>query len=134
VVEQGTHKPLVGGSNPPATTNFFMDRKTLKEEYKQNKVIGGIYRVTNTRNGKYLFNYAPNIQAKQNAFEFAASSNTVFDNRLRGDWESLGGGAFSFEVLETLEKKKDQTQEQFITDLEALAQMWNEKLESSTRY
>jgi hypothetical protein len=111
-----------------------MDRKTLKEQYKQNKVIGGIYRVTNTRSGKYLFNFAPNIQAKQNAFEFAVSSNTVFDNRLRRDWESSGAGVFSFEVLETLEKKKDQNQEQFIADLQALVKLWDEKLESSERY
>ena len=112
----------------------FMDKKELKDTYKQRKIIGGIYRVTNTRNGMYLFNYTPNIQAKQNAFDFAVSSNMVFDNRLRKDWESFGGACFRFEVLETLEKKKDQTQEQFVEDLKALAQMWDEKLDPSKRY
>jgi hypothetical protein len=111
-----------------------MDRKTLKDQYKQHKVTGGIYKVTNTRNGRYLFNYSPNIQAKKNSFDFMVSTGTCFDNRVIKDWETLGGEVFSFEVLETLEKKKDQTQEQFIADLQALAMLWDEKLESSTRY
>lgn len=111
-----------------------MDKKEIKEAYKQRKIIGGIYRVTNTRDGMYLFNYSPNIQAKQNAFDFAVSSNMVYDNRLRKDWEALGGVGFKFEVLEILEKKKDQTQEQFIEDLKALAEMWDEKLDPAKRY
>jgi hypothetical protein len=111
-----------------------MDRKELKDAYKQRKIIGGIYRVMNTRTGMYLFGYVPDIQAKQNAFSFSVSSNVVFDNRLRQDWESLGGGSFSFEVLETLDKKKDQTQEQFVEDLKTLAEIWDEKLDRSNRY
>ncbi len=111
-----------------------MDRKTLKEKYKLEKVIGGVYRVTNIRNGKYLLNYVPNIRAKQNAFDFATSSGTCFDNRLREDWQTFGNGVFKFEVLEILEKKKDQTQEQFIADLVALAQIRNEKLDPLKRY
>jgi hypothetical protein len=111
-----------------------MDKKTLKEQYKQSKVVGGIYRVMNTRNGMYLFNYTPNIRARQNSFEFMISTGTCFDNRVIKDWESLGSGVFNFEVLETLEKKKDQTQEQFVVDLETLAQMWDEKLDPSKRY
>jgi hypothetical protein len=111
-----------------------MDKKTLKEKYKQSKVAGGIYRVMNTNNGMYLFNYTPDIRARQNSFEFMVSTSTCFDNRVIKDWESLGGGVFSFEVLETLEKKKDQTREQFIADLETLAQMWDEKLDPSKRY
>ena len=29
VVEQGTHKPLVGGSNPPSATNLHRDRISM---------------------------------------------------------------------------------------------------------
>ncbi len=111
-----------------------MDRKELKDAYKQRKITGGIYRVTNARSGMYLFNYAPDIQAKQNAFGFSVSSGVVFDNRLRRDWEAFGGESFRFEVLETLDKKKDQTQEQFVEDLKALAEIWEEKLDRSKRY
>jgi 2-phospho-L-lactate transferase/gluconeogenesis factor (CofD/UPF0052 family) len=109
-------------------------RKTLINQYKQRKIIGGIFRVTNTRNGRYLLDYATNLQAKQNAFDFMVSTNSCFDYRLKDDWNTLGGKAFTFETLETLEKKKEQTQEQFIDDLKTLTNLWSEKLDSATRY
>jgi glycosidase len=111
-----------------------MDRKTLKEEYKQKKTIGGIYRVTNKQNGKCLLNYAPDIQAKQNSFDFMVASGSCFDPRIMQDWLAFGNDAFRFEVLETLEKKKDQTWEQFVADLGTLAQIWDEKLGPTNRY
>ncbi|MDD5398804.1 MAG: hypothetical protein PHU70_06950 [Dehalococcoidia bacterium] len=49
-------------------------------------------------------------------------------------WESFGGEAFAFEILESLEKKKEQSQEEFIDDLEMLKQLWSDKLDSSNRY
>jgi hypothetical protein len=111
-----------------------IDRKTLKEEYKQQKIIGGIYKVTHTGSGRYLANASPDTRAKQNAFNFAVASNTVFDNRLRKDWEAFGGGAFTFEVLETLDCKKDQTRASFQEDLQALLEMWESKLDPALKY
>src|SRR4030042_1872050 len=112
-----------------------MDRKkTLINEYKQGKIIGGIYRVTNTHNGMYLLDYATNLQAKQNMFNFMVSSGSCLDYKLKKDWAVLGGKAFIFEILEALEKKKEQTQDEFIDDLKMLEQLWSERLDSSTRY
>jgi len=109
-------------------------RKTLITEYKQRKIIGGIYRITNTRNGMYLLDYATNIQAKQNAFEFMSLSDSCFDYRLKKDRDAFGIKVFSFEILERIERKKEQTQEQFTDDLKMLAQLWSEKLDPSKRY
>lgn len=109
-------------------------RKTLVNEYKQRKIVGGIFRVTNTKNGMYLLDYTPNLQAKQNAFEFMASSGSCFDYKLKRDLDTFGNAAFTFEILETLEKKKEQSQAEFIADLETLTQMWSEKLDSAKRY
>ncbi len=111
-----------------------MDRKTLINEYKQRKIIGGVYRITNTRSGMYLLDYTPNLQAKQNSFDFQVSSGSCFHYKLEKDWAVCGGGAFTFEILETLEKKKEQSQEEFIDDLKMLEQLWSEKLDSSVRY
>jgi hypothetical protein len=49
-------------------------------------------------------------------------------------WTAFGDKAFIFEILEALEKKKEQTQDEFIDDLKMLEQLWKEKLDSSTRY
>jgi hypothetical protein len=109
-------------------------RKTLINEYRQEKIVGGIYTVKNTNNGKYLLDYAGNLQAKQNAFNFMVSSGTCLDIRLKEDLEEFGGGVFAFETLETLEKKADQTQDEFIDDLNMLQQIWSDKLGLAARY
>jgi hypothetical protein len=111
-----------------------MDRKELINQYKQEKVVGGIFRVTNTHNGMYLLGHATNIKAKQNSFNFMFSFGSCLDYRLKNDLTTLGGKAFTFETLEILEKKKEQTQDEFIEDLKLLEQIWSEKLDSSSRY
>jgi hypothetical protein len=111
-----------------------MDRKTLKEEYKNRKITGGVFRVVNAKNDRFLLDYAPDIHAKQNAFNFMTGQGSCFDYRLKKDWDVFSGKVFSFEVLSTLEKKSEQAQESFINDLQALLRLWAEKLDASLRY
>jgi len=109
-------------------------RKTLINEYKQEKTIGGIFRVTNTRNGMYLLDYATNIQAKQNSYNFMVSTGSCLDYRLKKDLAEFGAESFIFDILEALEKKKEQTPDEFLDDLKMLKQMWSEKLDPSMKY
>jgi len=110
------------------------NRKQLTESYKQRKIIGGIYRVTNTRNGMYLLDYAANIEAKQNSFNFMVSTGSCYHHKIKNDWDKFGGNVFSFEVLETLEKKAEQSQAEFTDDLLMLQQIWGDKLDVASRY
>jgi hypothetical protein len=82
----------------------------------------------------YLLDYSTNSGAKQNSFNFMVSSGTCLNYRLKKDWEAFGASAFTFETLETIVKKKEQSQEQFTEDLEMLRQIWADKLEASARY
>jgi 2-phospho-L-lactate transferase/gluconeogenesis factor (CofD/UPF0052 family) len=111
-----------------------MDKKSLINEYKQKEPVGGIYRITNTRNGRYLLDCSPNIQSMKNRFDFSISSGSCFNYKLKNDWSSFGGAAFAYETLETLEKKKDQSHEKFTEDLKMLLQVWSDKLDSPNRY
>jgi hypothetical protein len=112
-----------------------MDRRTsLKNEYKERKVIGGIYRLTNTKNNMYFLEYTPNLEAKQNSFNFMVSTGTCFHHKLKEDWDTFGSNMFIFEILEEIEKKKDQSQMEFIEDLKMLENLWAEKLDVSKRY
>jgi len=110
------------------------DKKELINEYKQRKIVGGVFRVVNTKNGKYLLDYATDLQAKQNSFNFMVMTNASFDYKMDKDWKEFGAAAFKFEVLDSLEKKKDQSQEMFIEDLKTLKQMWVEKGEAGRGY
>jgi hypothetical protein len=110
------------------------DRKTLANEYKQRKITGGIYRVMNTHNTMYLLEHATEIQAKQNAFNFMVATSSCFHFKLKEDWALFGGEAFTFEILERLEKKKEQSAEEFVDDLKILEQFWSEKFDPKMRY
>jgi hypothetical protein len=110
------------------------NRTSLKNEYKQRKIAGGIFRLNNTKNGRYLLEHTPNLQAKENSFNFMVSTDTCFHYKLKEDWDIFGGSVFIFEVLEEIDKKKEQSQQEFISDLEMLEKLWSEKLDASKRY
>ncbi len=110
------------------------NRKKLAQEYKNRKVIGGVYRIVNIQNGRYLLDCAPELRSRQNAFDFMVSSGVCFDYKLKQDWSSFGSQAFVFEILETVEKKAGQSQEEYIDNLLLLEQIWNEKLGPASRY
>ncbi len=82
----------------------------------------------------YLLDHAANLQAKQNLFDFMVSSGSCSEYKLKKDWGEFGSQAFTFDVLETLEKKKEQTQQEFEDDLKILEQIWIDKLDSKKRY
>jgi hypothetical protein len=109
-------------------------RKSLTEQYKQEEPVGGVYRITNTVNGKYLLDYSPNLKGKENAFRFMSSHGSCVDYRLAEDWALHGAEAFVFEELEALKKKKEQSRDEFADDLKMLVKLWAEKLGPSTRY
>ncbi len=88
----------------------------------------------NTCNEMYLLDFATNLQAKQNAFNFMVAAGSCIDMRLKEDWTTFGNDAFTFEILEPLEKKVDQSQDEFIEDLKMLMQIWSDKLGTSPRY
>lgn len=111
-----------------------MDRKTLIKEYKQREIVGGIFKITNTSNGMFYMDAAPNIQAKKNSFSFMVSTNTCFHHKIKKDWDAFGGKSFTFEILETIKKKEDQSREAFLDDLQALKQMWNDKTDLTGSY
>lgn len=111
-----------------------MDRKALTSEYKQRQAVGGVFRITNTASGKCYLEAAPNIQAKQNSFSFMVSTNTCFHHKLKKDWDAFGGKSFTFEVLETLQKKEEQSHEAFLEDLQTLKQIWVEKTDTAVLY
>ncbi len=77
-------------------------KKALVNEYKQRKIVGGIYIIKNKLNNMYLLDSASDIQAKLNSFEFMVSSGSCFHYKIKKDWESFSSQAFSFKILETL--------------------------------
>lgn len=109
-------------------------RKQLREQYKQREVTGGVCRILNVQNGRYLLMGSDDLRGSRNAFDFSISTGGCVNMLLQRDWKEYGAGAFSFEVLEELVKKPEQTREQFMADVEALRELWAERFDLQKSY
>ncbi len=103
-------------------------------EYKERKVIGGVYAVRNTVNGKRLILSASDLQGSKNRFVFSQQTNGCVNLKLSRDWEQFGADSFAFEVLEELEKKETQTSKEFAEDIKTLEEIWLEQLNPDELY
>ncbi|MFC1965027.1 GIY-YIG nuclease family protein [Chloroflexota bacterium] len=109
-------------------------RKKLVNEYKQRKLIGGIYKITNSLSEMYLLDRALDIKAIQNRFNFSVSTGSCFHHKMQKDWKEFGGKIFTFEILESIEIKEGQSQDEFMDDLKMLEEIWRDKLDISNAY
>lgn len=109
-------------------------RKAISKAYKERKLRGGVYSITNTRSGKYLIGHAANLASVRNHFQFAVSTGSAMHPKLREDWGELGADAFRLDVLEEVEQRPDQTQAEFMNDLATLEQLWRANLDASQEY
>ena len=109
-------------------------RKEIINEYKERKLYGGVYTITNTLSGKYLIGHTANLKSMQNRFQFAMTTGSTVHPKLQKDWEELGAQAFTLEVLEELEQRPDQSQAEFMDDLKTLEQLWRANLDALKEY
>lgn len=109
-------------------------KKELREAYKNRKITGGVYAVRNDATGKTLVMSTTDLPGAVNRYAFAQQTGGCFHPKLQKDLERYGKEAFSFETLEELEKKEDQTDAQFAADILVLGEMWVEKFDPGTLY
>ena len=109
-------------------------RKDLIRQYRERHPRGGVYKITNTRNGKRLLCHAVDIQAAQNRHDFLVATDCCIYPKLEDDWKRFGATAFVFEALEVIEMKQGQKADDFEADLTMLEQLWRERLGASDEY
>ena len=106
----------------------------MLEAYKRRKIVGGVYAVTNRETGRTLLMCTPDVGGIQKRYEFAVLTGGCFHPKLQEDVKTYGVSAFSFAVLEELEKKETQTDRDFAEDLETLRALWLEKYDPKILY
>ena len=110
------------------------NKKDLIAAYKQRTQIGGVYAVSNKETGKALVLASSEIGGIQKRYEFAEATGGCFHPKLQQDVNRLGSSAFTFTVLETMERKSTQTDREFAEDLDVLLSLWLEKYDPATLY
>lgn len=108
-------------------------RKELQNEYKERKTTGGVIKITNTVTGRYYLSGEINAGRYKNRFEFAQATGSCVLTKLQNEWNTYGGKAFVFEILEEIDMKEDQTTKEFKEELEVLEDLWAEKFNLDDR-
>ncbi len=103
-------------------------KKALMNAYKEKPVIGGVCCIKCSGNGREYLQSTRNIEGLRNRFNFALSMGTCPDPSLAKECDEYGAASFTFEVLEELKKGESQTDREFADDIEALYDMWVEKI------
>lgn len=109
-------------------------RREISKEYKDRRLVGGVYTITNTANDRYLLGHVADVASLRNRFQFAVTTGSTVDPRLRGDWTAFGAAAFRLDVLEELEQKQDQSQAEFMDDLKTLEDLRRADFDTAKAY
>ena len=108
-------------------------RRNLKNAYKEQAAVGGIYCIECSGNRRRWLKASPNLAGMRNKYEFAIAIGSCPEPGMRSEWLRYGAASFSFTVLETLPKKETQTDAEFREDLGVLLELWTEKTQSDTQ-
>ena len=110
------------------------NRKDMILEYKERPITGGVYKITNIANRKYILVADIDLQSAKNRFDFSVKYDSVVLLKLAKDWKEYGGNQFTFEILEEIEMKDSQGRKDFKEDLKILKNMWSERYDSTKSY
>lgn len=109
-------------------------KKEIVSEYKQRKTTGGVYKITNTANGKYMIKSEVDLQSFQNRFEFTQKTRGCLHTKLQRDFNEFGPDVFTLEFLQEVEMKEDESRMGFKDRLKKLEEAWAEKYDSEKAY
>jgi hypothetical protein len=109
-------------------------KKAMAAAFLEKKKIGGIFAVECDRTNKRLILSSPDIDGMKGRFSFAKQTDSCLFPKLAEDWKEYGGVAFHLHILDTLEKKKDQTDAEFHEDIRTLLAMEIEKHDANSLY
>lgn len=102
-------------------------KKRLKDEFKARVVVGGVYQIRCNPTGQSWIKASANLPGAKNRFDFCVFTNSAPESGMSSAWKEYGAKAFSFEVLEELEKQELQTDSEFKEDVNTLMALWKEK-------
>jgi len=109
-------------------------RKEMQQEYKERTVTGGVYLFQDAISGKALLQSTGSIEKAKSLLEFSKATGSCVHPSLAKEWTAHGAEAFSLEILETIDKKDTQTNEEFKEDIIALEELWREKIGTDKLY
>ena len=102
------------------------DVKRLKREYQGAPKEAGIFRITNTANGRIYLGSSLNLHGPLNKHRFTLATGAHINKALQADWKRFGEDAFVFEIVEKVKPTNDPAFN-VEDELELIEQIWIEK-------
>lgn len=106
-----------------------LNKKELIKEYKNQKHPVGLFAVRNIPENKMFIGISMNLPAKIRGVTFELELGSHAYHNLAGDYKRLGKDKFEVFILDEIQLK-DETEGELKKELEALEQMWIEKLKN----
>ena len=103
-----------------------MNKKELKNWYKQTLRPMGIFQIHNLMNEKILIGSTMNLKGILNRHKFELKNKSHKNTELQNDWNKFGERNFVFEILEELEPREGLD---YKKELKFLENLWLEKLQ-----
>lgn len=104
-------------------------RKELINAYKNKPIVGGVYSIVCSGNGRRWIRPSLDMASSKSRFEFAVKIQSCPEPSMQREWMEYGFESFSFECLEELKMGDTQTEWEFENDIRTLYDAWNEKYE-----
>lgn len=105
-----------------------IDKKSLREDYKQQKFKIGVFQVRNLVNDKILIGSSPNLEAIWNRIRTELKFGNFRNEALQEDWNRFGEDMFRFEVLAEI-KQQDNENRNYTRDAKELALLYVQELQ-----
>jgi group I intron endonuclease len=102
------------------------DVKKLKREFKEAPKEAGIFRITNTANGKVYLGSSLNLHGPLNKHRFTLQTGAHINRALQADFRRFGADAFVFEIVEVV-RRTDDPGFNVDDELALLEEIWIEK-------
>ena len=81
-------------------------KKELRRQFEEVPIEAGVYEVKNTENQKSFIGKTPNLKTL-NGMKHILNMGANNNKELQADWNQFGQEAFTFTILEVLEKSED---------------------------
>ncbi len=105
-----------------------MNRKELKDAYKQQKFKMGVFQIRNAVNQKILVESSINLDAIWNRYRFALNMGGHPNTDLQKEWKEFGEDNFAFEVLAEVKEQEDKVVD-YKQEAKTLGEMFIEELQ-----
>ncbi len=100
-----------------------IDKKSVKQAYRNIVQEKGIFAVTNKKNGKVFLVGSMNLYNIAERARFRLNMGNYPNEQLLKDWKAIGEDSFTLEILEKLPLKDDPAYD-YDEDLKILEMIW----------